>query len=258
VTRDTPRNFSFQSTDWSKIRHAADPASPDHLDAMSALMEGFRPALLAHLVMRRRMPQDQAEDLLHEFIATKILAGKMISSASRTRGRFRTLLLNSLDNFLISWRRKEATLKNSPNCGISLDDETGVSPVILTAERESRYDIEWAEVLFRETLLEMREHCNSTGQQRIWEIFELRLLNPILNQKPTITYEELVERFQFSSPVQAYNSLITGKRMFLRTLRSVVGRYTEGEEAIDLEIQELKEILCKCSAEKTSLGSIGL
>ena len=46
-----------------------------------------------------------------------------------------------------------------------------------------------------------------------------------------------------SSPLQLSNLLVTGKRMFLRTLRGVIAEYARDEDEVEEELRELKRVL---------------
>src|ERR1700677_1395475 len=93
------QSSNFQPTRWTLVAEAADPAHPAHDEALEQLLHSYRPVLIVHLTRRLRMQPALAEDLLHEFIVKKILQYNLPARADRARGRFRTLLLTSLDNF---------------------------------------------------------------------------------------------------------------------------------------------------------------
>ena len=88
----------------------------------------------------------------------------------------------------------------------------------------------------------------ASGRQDLWGVFQCRVVGPIMEATPPVDYKQLVERFGFQSPTQASNVLTTAKRMYARALRSAVGQYADGHDAIESEIEELKGILARCSA----------
>ena len=77
----------------------------------------------------------------------------------------------------------------------------------------------------------------------MWGVFECRVAEPTLQGSPPADYAELVRRFHLQSPSQASNVLMTGKRMYARALRAVVGEYAEDRQEIESEIEELRQIL---------------
>ena len=110
------------------------------------------------------------------------------------------------------------------------------------------FDVTWAREVIAEAVKRMQVDCDRSGRSDIWAVFECRVLSPILDGVAPPAYEEVVKRFGFASSTQASNVLITGKRMFCRTLRSIVGEYARDEKAIDQEISDLREILATAGA----------
>ena len=83
------------------------------------------------------------------------------------------------------------------------------------------------------------------GREQMWGVFEARVLGPTLEQREPISYAELVDRFKLESPAQASNLLVSGKRMFIRALHSVVAEYGASEEDVEQEIADLQTILAQ-------------
>jgi DNA-directed RNA polymerase specialized sigma24 family protein len=95
-----PRQFA--TTRWSLILSAAKSQSGEE-KARAALEElcriYWRPVFV--FVCRRGYSMEDAKDLTQDFFV-KILERNCLEHADRNRGRFRTLLLTSLQNFLIN------------------------------------------------------------------------------------------------------------------------------------------------------------
>src|SRR5262249_52386052 len=154
--------------------------------------------------------------------ANKVLEQGLIARADPDKGRFRALLVTSLNHYVIDVYRHQS---GTP-AAFSLSDSDRTS-VIGDAESPSDvFDVAWARELLGEALRRMRPECENTGRIDIWGIFESRILGPILEGTTSLPYELLVARFGFRSPTQAANALVTAKRMFARVLRAVVGEYT--------------------------------
>ncbi|HWA50642.1 MAG TPA: hypothetical protein VG742_20405, partial [Dongiaceae bacterium] len=90
----------FLPTRWSLVERAGHPSQPGGRVALNEILVLYHPPLLAHLIRRRGLPPDRAEDLLQAFIAKRILEKKLLKKADRNRGKFRTFLLTSLDRFV--------------------------------------------------------------------------------------------------------------------------------------------------------------
>jgi DNA-directed RNA polymerase specialized sigma24 family protein len=89
----------FPSTRWSLIFAAQNRGGDASHDALNEICKRYwRPALL--FLCRRGYPPSQAEDLVQEFFIS-IAEGKLLNAAAPARGRFRSLLLKSLQHFLL-------------------------------------------------------------------------------------------------------------------------------------------------------------
>lgn len=231
-------------THWSLVADAAvgDPAG--RRAALSKLLPLYLPAMRAHLVLRRNLPREAAEDVLQEFLAQKVLESNLLEHADRRLGKFRTFLLTALDRFVFNWVRDRRAGKRMPGGGVAaLDDDWEC------ADRELpppvAFDVAWARQVIDEALRRMRRECDASGRLDVWGLFECRVVAPNLEGQPPPGYGQLVTRFKLSSPSQASNLLVTAKRMFARALQSVVGEYTEDNEEMKEELAELHAILAR-------------
>jgi RNA polymerase sigma-70 factor (ECF subfamily) len=238
------RNRNFPPTRWTQVEAAAQPPHSAQETALADLLQQYLPALKEYLLVQFRVDPAQADDLLQSFVLDKVLKAGLLSHADRQRGKFRTFLLNTLTNFVISEQRRATAGKRAPQHGsISLDLLPEEAAEIQLEQRVAAFDLAFARQLINEAANRMRAQCEGSNRPDIWGVFESRILSPILDDVKPLGYEELIARFGFQSPAQASNVLITAKRMFVRMLRSVVAEFVEGEENIDAEIDELRAIL---------------
>lgn len=241
----------FPPTRWTLIERAADSTAEDAEEALGELLERYLPALRAHLVHAMRVHPDQADDLVQGFVADKILRGDLIARARRDRGKFRTLMLTSLNRYAISEFRRISTARRAPTGGspIPLDSLTQEANAALAIPAASTdFDLAWIREIVDETLRRVEHDCRSSGRVHYWVLFQKRVVQPILEGAQPEPYAEMVVRLGFLSPVQAANALFTVKRMFERSFRSVVWEYTGSEPDVDEEIRELRAILAEVSA----------
>ena len=244
VTSRIPR--TFPSTCWSAVREAGQPAAEARALALDLLLRRYLEPLVCHLIAKFRLNRHQAEDLLQGFMLDRVLARELITHADCTRGRFRTFLLGSLDHFVCNEFRRQQTQRRSPENGfISLDELEDFEGSSTDGGFADDFDTAWARTIMTEALNRMRAECLDKGRQDLWELFDCRVLQPVLDSAPPLRYEELVRRSGFDSPAQAYNALATSKRMFMRVLRSVIGEYARSDREIDVEIEHWKAILCR-------------
>jgi len=224
-----PQTGSFPSTHWSLIFSARAEDSPGRRRALDELLRLYLPALRAHLLYRRKIEPHRVEDLLQEFVAQRVLERELLAKADASKGRFRSFLLKSLQNYAFTELAKTGPKE------VALDLE---SPGATSCQI---YELEWARQLLQESLHRMKQECLRDGQAARWEFFACRIVVPTLTGSPVPAYKALVERFRFRSPEQAANALVTAKRQFERTLRAVIAETENAtdETEIDAEIADL-------------------
>jgi hypothetical protein len=232
---------SFPTTHWSEVSQAGSVDPAIRRAALERLVRQYLPAFRAHLLAYKRIPADQAEELLQGFLCDQIVAGDLIAHADRTRGRLRTFLLTALDRYLLKARRYAMADKRGGGIApLSIGGE-GVDPVGENPPAGLDFDLAWARQVVSQALDRMQTECNETGRQDLWELFQCRIVTPLMIGTPAPRYQALVERFAFKSPAQASNLLITAKRMFARALRSTVSEYSS-ENQVEEELLDLWNI----------------
>lgn len=237
----------FPATHWSLVAQAGQSDSKARREALGRLLGRYLPALQAHLVHHKRLPSEKADDLVQEFVASKILEKDLIARANQQLGRLRTFLLTALDRFVKNQLRNERAKKRAPADGmvVAFDERQEGLPA---GQRPSEaFDVAWARSVISQALEKMRDECELAGRKELWGIFECRVVGPTLEGTTPVDYAELIERFGFRSPTQASNALTTAKRMYARALRSAIAQYALDQQEIESELIELKEILARCS-----------
>ena len=235
----------FPTTRWSLVDLAAVGRDTTGRNALDELLTRYWPALKTHLVVKKRIDSNEAEDLVQGFIENKILERDLISTAESGRGRFRSLLATALDNYVANQMRQRSAAKREPDRATSLDQVAYEHSAATRDAPQDAFDVAWAREVLAEILKQMRAECERSGRDDAWSVFQVRVLAPILKGAEPPSYEDIVERFGFSSPTQASNALVTGKRMFSRIMRSVISEYADDEDDIEAEIRDLQDILSR-------------
>lgn len=245
--------YAFPETHWTLVDRAGHAEAQVKAQALGELLRAYMPALKSHLVVRMRLAEDKAEDLLQTFLLRKVLEQDLIPRTQRGKGRFRTFLLTSLDRFVFNQLRDEKAGVRSPGQIASLDYQGGGGgdedrgAVDVADDGQSgpaaAFEEAWVRSLLAEVLRRMRQECDDTGRPDIWGVFEARVLAPAFEGADPVAYGELAKRLRLTSEVQAANLLVTAKRMFARVLRGAVGEYEKDETQIDAEISDLQRVL---------------
>jgi hypothetical protein len=235
----------FPQTDWTQLGKAA-AAEPVSLDRLIRL---YWQPLKIFLVATFPSLSGQADILLQDFAQDKMLQEGWLGKADQARGRFRDFLKTSLRNFVLN-RLSLAENKNPP---VPLEELEHELPQAQAASEE--FDLAWARIVLEESMRRMEADCRDpAGDQprrtQIWELFRVRIIEPILHDTPEVSYEELIERFGLKSPSEAFNTLLSGKRIFKAHLGKVIKEYAQQDAATATEIQALEEFLERLARRK--------
>jgi hypothetical protein len=247
-----PSSEHLPNTDWSLIERAGATAGVLQREAIHVVLKRYVPALTAHVRAKFRAPLEEAQELVQAFLAAKIVEGNLVGQARRERGRFRNFIRSTLDAFVVSHRRALGAKKRTPDRLDRLDaaeEVAGTEP-----DPQHVFALIWAKEVIAAAVEGTGRECRESGRLDLWGVFESRILKPTLEGDAPAAYEDLVQRFNFGSPLQAANALTTAKRMFERNLRAVLREYVDDEREVDQEIQDLRSILAGGSASRGAGG----
>jgi RNA polymerase sigma-70 factor (ECF subfamily) len=233
----------FLTTRWSLILSAAHFGSEEQRarDALSELCRTYwRP--IFSFTRRRGYSVEDAQDLTQDFFVT-ILRNDWLQHADRNRGRFRSLLLKSLQNFLINAAEKSHTRKRGGDVEfVSWHDwisESSSELPIPSAAWESLaperlFDLTWAATVVEHALRRLREECESKG--KLW-LFQA--LSPHLTgEREEASYAKIAEELGIAET--AVKKQLHNMRQRYRTLlRAEVSQTVENAADIDDEIRYL-------------------
>jgi DNA-directed RNA polymerase specialized sigma24 family protein len=229
----------FPNTHWSLVRRAGASDESARREALATLLARYRPALLSYLRFVKQFSPDDADELLQAFIADQFLERQLAARADPARGRFRTLLLTSLNHFAVDRIRAQKC-----RAGASLPTELlPAEPPTTAASPEAAVEAAWARALVHDVLETMRRECAADQRADVWAVFEGRILADIFGSGGPTPYEALAASLQLESPSRAANLLVTAKRMYARLLRTAVGEYENDPAAVEGEIADLRRIL---------------
>jgi DNA-directed RNA polymerase specialized sigma24 family protein len=239
MSSDSTASSIFPRTDWAELGRTTE-ADDARLDRLIRL---YWPPLRIFLLASFPSLKDQAEVLLQEFAEDKILKKGWLQRADRQRGQFRDFLKTSLRNFVLD-RLSRAEVKHAP---VSLDElEVDLPGPEAMAEA---FDLTWVRTVLAETLRRMEADCKDPADQprrgQIWEMFRIRLLEPLLQDAPQVPYDQLIQSFGLKSPTDASNMLLSAKRIFKSHLAGVIKDYAEQDAATAAEIQALEEFVAR-------------
>ncbi|MBN1509421.1 MAG: sigma-70 family RNA polymerase sigma factor [Sedimentisphaerales bacterium] len=237
---------TFTATRWSQM-HAFTGLSPDQqkavLDELTARY--WRPVY--SYLRRKGCDNEQAKDLTQGFFHEVVIGRQLIEQADESKGRFRTFLLTALDRYVISAHRHEAAAKRRPTKGTTPLDDTSdaISLPDACLGPEEAFTYAWALDLLKEVLAQVERQCADDGKEVHWQLFRLRVLEPILTGQEPPSLGRLCDRFSLPAPVKAENMIVTVKRRFQTAMRDRVSQYVRSDEEVEQEIRDLMAILSR-------------
>jgi RNA polymerase sigma-70 factor (ECF subfamily) len=177
----------------------------------------------------------QSADLTQGFICDVMLHRGLLMEADPRRGRFRSLLLAALQNYLRERHRNENRVR-------PFGDDAG-APARTPESRESHpsraFSQQWTATLIQRVLETVHRQCAEGQLGPHWTIFEHRVVRPMLLGEPPAAYPALMARLNVRSAAQASNMLITVKRRFARALLQEIARTVESRADVEDELREL-------------------
>jgi RNA polymerase sigma factor (sigma-70 family) len=187
----------FATTRWSVVRSCSDSngsRNPLARQALGQLCQIYWRPIFAYICLRGYSPED-AEDLTQDFFAA-VLEGSLLERADPGRGRFRSLLLRALGNFLNDATDRRRSRKRGGDIKfISWDDWVAESPSQMSIPEqalqswspEQLFDLRWAATVVERALRRLQEECKSKGRSRLCET-----LSPYLaTERSDVSYGKL-------------------------------------------------------------------
>jgi RNA polymerase sigma-70 factor (ECF subfamily) len=228
----------LHTTQWSQVIAARDGSELAAQAALESLCKTYWKPLFAY-VRRRGYSAEEASDLTQAFFAA-FLEKKAIAKVRREKGRFRSFLLASLNNFLTNeWHRNHTQRRGGNVSFISLefaylngDIKTCPSASLLSPEDHFRRN--WAVALLGRALERLRAEQEGASKQHRFE-----LLEPFLTgTTDALTYEALAG--QLGIPVSTAKVTVHRlRKRYGRLIREEIAQTVSSEEDIQEELHEL-------------------
>ena len=187
---------------------------------------------------------EEAKDLIQGFFLVVVLGRELIKKADRTRGRFRTLLLTALNNYMISVYRHDKQRQERSVPYSQEDDIPDASP----AQPDEAFVYSWATQLLDGILENLKTECCRDNKTVHWEVFNAKFLQPIIHGSAPPSLATICTTYNIQGESQASNMIITVKRRFRRILERHVRNFVESDADVEEEINELIIILSKRGA----------
>ena len=236
----------FATTRWSLVQAAGGERSTPAREALEVLCETYWFPLYA-FARHRGLSPEQAEDRTQSFFAF-VLEGNVISRADRQRGRFRSFLLKSLQNFLMTEQRHDDAQKRGGGRVIQSFDVTQaesryVHEPVSHETPERLFDRQWALTVLQTTLNKLRAEYHAESRGDLCESLEPHLHG----DENRLPYVELATRFGLSEEA-VKSAAHRMRRRYRELLRAEVAETLTDPSEVDDELRSLMEAVATSSS----------
>jgi hypothetical protein len=238
---------TFGATCWTAIESIASKDDASSRALVSDFLKAYWKPVYCYL-RHKGYNSERAKDLTQGFFHEVVLGRELIQRADRTKGRFRTLLLRALDRYLVSVHRKETAQKRIPGQKlISLEDSTfGDLPEAAgNLDSDEVFHYAWVCELLDRMLEEVETECRQSSMEVHWDMFNDRVLHPILTSAEPLSLEELCRKYSIHETTKASSMIFAVKRRFQAAAKRLLRESVASEQEIDEEMLELMKFLAK-------------
>ena len=244
---------AFVTTRWSIIFSGSDSEGGEK-QVRAALAElcriYWRPIFF--FIARRGYSPEDAEDLTQDFFV-RILNGDWLQKADPARGRFRSLLLTSLQNFLKdAVDRTRARKRGGDVSFVPWDPWMAERPSEFALSKEALnswpaeriFDAGWAATVVERALRRLHEECETKGRSRVFNI----LSGYLSSERDDISYANLAAKLRVREAT-VKKLLYHMRRRYRFLLRDEVAQTVAEPADVEDELRYLCSTLAASSAQ---------
>jgi DNA-directed RNA polymerase specialized sigma24 family protein len=236
---------TFETTRWSHISLVRTSSSDHQRSIINKLIRTYWKPVYCYL-RQKGYDNERAKDLTQGFFHEIVLGRDLIRRADRSRGRFRTFLLTSLNHYVSNEHRRDSAVKRIPlrqakktdadELPDFLAEQLGITP-------EQSFNYTWATAILDEVLIEVKNSFCETGRATYWEVFRERVLTPIFEDTKPSSMVEICAKYGIDSGSKASNMIVTVKRRFRAVLELKLCKFVREDSTVESEFCELIEAL---------------
>jgi RNA polymerase sigma factor (sigma-70 family) len=234
---------AFQTTHWTMVLLAGETqADSSAQKALSDFCEAYWPPLYA-FVRHRGHPSPEAQDLVQGFFA-HMLQQNTLSRADQEKGKLRTFLLGSFQNYLFNaYDRTRALKRGGGKQILSIDEHLPEAEASMMQTMHlsdsAAYDLVWASNIVKRAWQYLETAFEAEGKKE-W----LEVLRPFVagGGKTPLSQEEAAEKL--GVPIATLRTWLSRLRQRYReALRTEVASTVSDPADIDQELHYLYQIL---------------
>ena len=232
----------FTTTHWSVVLSARE-SSPQAAAALEALCRTYWPPLYTY-IRRRGSDVHTAQDLTQAFI-THLLAQDFLGDVQRDKGKFRSFLLASLNNFLTNEHERTRAQKRGGGLAfVPLEandaEEWLCAEPAATETPEDIFDRRWALTLLERAFTRVRGEFESAGKLAQFECLKTFLEGDVSHGD----YNGAARELQMSAGAVAV-AVHRLRQRYRETLRREIAETVGTPEEVEDEWRDLQAILSR-------------
>jgi RNA polymerase sigma factor (sigma-70 family) len=232
---------TFSTTHWSVVLEAGEGDTPAATEALERLCQCYWYPLYAYVRRKGHAPHD-AQDLTQEFFA-RFLEKKYLTLADRSRGKFRSFLLTSLQHFLVNeWAKGQTARRGGGRHAISWDARDAESRYLaepaddLTPDKI--FEKRWAARLLQDTLSRLRDEYATAGKNALFEALKLFTWG----ERTASTYQQIGASLGLSEGAVKV-AVHRMRQRYGKLLREQVAQTVGSPYEIDEELRYLRSVV---------------
>lgn len=239
----------FATTRWSLVDRLRGRNEAEQNQAAAELAQRYWQPVYFFLRCRG-MNIDSAADTTQAFFADVVVGRNLFESAERAKGKLRSLVLASLDRYVIDRERHNARRKRRGRI-VSLSAlDVSREEVLFASEEgrgtdppESAFERRWLLAQVEEAVRRCRERFVESGKARNWEAFEARILAPCARTTDPESCEDVAKRLGFASAADVAAAVQYVKKRLLLALKEVLSETEGAEQDTESELRRALTVL---------------
>jgi RNA polymerase sigma-70 factor (ECF subfamily) len=233
----------FQTTQWSVVQSAGEVTSPEAQAALARLCQAYWLPIYAFIRKRGHSPE-QAEDLVQDFFGG-FLEKNYVAKAVRERGRFRSFLMSSVENFLHNVHARNQAQKRGggiPLLSLNVQDAEACYLAEPTDETDpaKAFEQRWASTVLHTVLQRLRQEFVESGRSELFEALHAHLWG----DDECVPYPQLATDFNLSV-ANVKTTAHRLRRRYQQLLREEIAQTISQPGEIDEEIRYLMMVVSR-------------
>jgi RNA polymerase sigma-70 factor (ECF subfamily) len=226
----------FATTRWTMVLNAGDRTSKTD-EALSQLCQTYWIPLYTYLRKKGHQPAE-AEDIVQAFLV-RLIEKAGLAAADPNRGRFRSFLITSLQNFVANLRDQEMAQKRGGklkhfSLDFSIAEEAYHREPWTDLTPEKIFDRRWAIDLLNLVLNRLQSDYDKSGKSLLFQ----KLRPALTGEDPIAGYAQLAAELQ-TSPEAVKMSVSRLRKRYRQTLRATIADTVASPDDIGDELRHL-------------------